>query len=122
MSYETIKAELKDHLIQCVNDGVINEDNFKDAHFYAFNEDYYIIGYYQASQWLEEHNLDPFEAISICHSYERDNFGGLIDPNKYNNSESVVNMIAYIFGEDITPFSDSWESFKDALDIDEESL
>jgi len=95
----TIKNELTDYINDLINDGVLNEENKEDWHFHAFNEDYYIIGYYNASEWLKRHNIDSFEAIQICNQYEIDNFGET--SNKYDNSESVVNMLAYIYGEEL---------------------
>ena len=93
----TIKNELTDYINDLINDGVLNEENKEDWHFHAFNEDYYIIGYYNASEWLKRHNIDSFEAVQICNQFEIDNFGET--SNKYDNSESVVNMLVYIYGE-----------------------
>ena len=95
----TIKNELTDYINDLINNGVLTNDNKDDWHFHAFNEDYYIIGYYNASEWLKRHNIDSFEAIQICNQYEIDNFGET--SNKYDNSESVVNMLVYIYGEQL---------------------
>ena len=114
MSVETIKAELKEHLETMVSEGSINEGNYEDAHFHAFNEDYYIIGYHNASEWLKKHDLDAFEAVSTIQDYENENFGET--NSDVSNSESVVNMIAYIYGHDVTPHGDTWEEFKENLE------
>tara|TARA_R110000796_G_scaffold113672_1_gene225458 strand:- start:104 stop:460 length:357 start_codon:yes stop_codon:yes gene_type:complete len=95
----TIKEELKQHLLDLVNDGVLTEDNKDEWHFHAFNEDYYIIGYYNASKWLEKHGIGEFEAAAVCTQYEIDNFGEL--GKVYDNSETCVNMLAYIYGEEL---------------------
>ena len=63
-----------------------------------FNEDYYIIGYYNAKQWLKRHSLDAFDAISEVQQYEIDNFG---EARIYDNAESLVNMLVYIYGEQL---------------------
>ena len=115
MSINTVKAELKAHLVERVNDGVITSDNFEDAHHYAFNEDYYIIGYYQAEEWLKKHDLSAFEVIAICQDYERENFGEV--SKSYDNAESTVNMLAYVLGNDVVPYAETWEDFKESLDI-----
>ena len=52
-----------------------------DLHNYAFNESYYIIGTYKATQ------------------YEQDNFGAIT--TDLSEPESVVNMYVYIVGEEI---------------------
>ena len=94
----TIRKELTDHILDLINDKVITDENIEDAHYHAFNEDYYLIGYYQCSQWLKKHNIDTFEAIEICQTYEKDNFG---ESKIYDDSEKTVNMLAYIFGEQL---------------------
>ena len=95
MNY-SVKTELAEHIINAINDKVIDNDNRDEWHFHCFNEDYYIIGYYQASQWLKSHDIRELEAANICQQYEIDNFG---ECKIYDNSESVVNMLAYIYGE-----------------------
>ena len=95
----SIKEELSGHIIDKINDGILTNDNKEEWHFYAFNEDYYIIGYYEASQWLKRHDIGEFEAAGICQQYEIDNFGE--NNTIYDNSEKVVNMLAYIYGEEL---------------------
>ena len=95
----SIKNELLSYIQDLKNDGVLTPENKKEWHFIAFNEDYYIIGYYNASQWLKNHNLGEFEAAGICQQYEIDNFGEC--HTIYDNSEKVVNMLAYIYGEEL---------------------
>ena len=112
----TIREELKGHVLDLINDGVLTNDNKEDWHFHAFNEDYYIIGYFQASEWLKKHGIDPFEAISICQEYEIDTFG---DCGKvYGNSEIAVNMLAYIYGEELLSEidADNIEELKEAVE------
>ena len=88
---QSIKSELTQH---------INQYNKHDQnHFTMFNEDYYIIGYYNAEQWLKKHNLDVFEAISICNQYEEENFGEI--QTQFDNAETLVNNLVYWFGHDI---------------------
>jgi thermostable 8-oxoguanine DNA glycosylase len=94
----SIKTELAQHILDRINDGILTTENREDWHFLCFNEDYYIIGYYQASQWLKKHNIGEFEAAGICQQYEIDNFG---ESKVYDNSEMTVNMLAYIYGEEV---------------------
>ena len=95
----SIKEELNAYVSDLINEAVLTDNNRDDWHYSAFNEDYYIIGYYQASEWLKKHSIDSFEAVSICQQYELDNFGEA--SSVYDNSEKVVNMLAYIYGEEI---------------------
>ena len=107
----SIRIELEKHIIDLINDGVLTNENKEDWHYYAFNEDYYIIGYYQASEWLKTHNIGEFEAAGICQQYEIDNFGA---SKVYDNSEMTVNMLAYIYGEEIISSLES-ETVEDIL-------
>ena len=65
-----------------------------ELHHEAFNMDYYIIGTYQAQQWLGDR---AFEVIGIIKDYEQANFGKVC--TDLSSPESVVNMYAYIVGE-----------------------
>ena len=94
----SVRNELTQHILEYINDGIVNDDNIEETHFYCFNEDYYIIGYYKAKQWLKKHNIDTFEAIEIVRDYENDHFGEF---NTDVNAESIVNMLVYIYGENI---------------------
>lgn len=96
MNTHTIRQELIEYI-----DDNINEDSPRDLselHHELFNTDYYIVGYYQAEQWLKEHNISAFEAIRFCQDYENDNFG---ECRQYENAEQVVNMLTYIIGEEL---------------------
>ena len=95
----SINIELKAHLLSLITDNVLTDDNQDDWHFHAFNEDYYLIGYYNCEQWLKEHDISAFEAIETIVQYEQDNFGEV--NTKLNNAESVVNMYVYILGEEL---------------------
>jgi hypothetical protein len=67
-----------------------------DLHYYAFNEDYYIIGTYQATQWLGDM---AFDVINFIKDYEQDNFGEVY--TDFSDPEKVVNMYVYIIGQEI---------------------
>lgn len=90
----------KDELLGHIKDGITiakedDPDNWReDLHFHLFNEDYYIIGTYQAKQWLGD---KVFHAIETIREYEQDNFGEV--NTDFSDPEKVVNMYAYIAGE-----------------------
>ena len=67
-----------------------------DLHHYAFNEDYYIIGTYQAKQWLGDM---VFEVIEHIREYEQFHFG--VVNTDFSDPEKIVNMYAYIIGEEV---------------------
>lgn len=84
--------ELKDYDIESFNQLV--EDG--DLHNEIFNTDYYIIGTYEAKQWLSD---KVFDVIEYIQDYEMDNFGEV--HTDVTNPEKVVNMYCYILGEEI---------------------
>jgi len=67
-----------------------------ELHNEIFNTDYYIIGTYEAKQWLSD---KAFDIIGIIQEYEIDNFGEVT--TELDNPEKVVNMYVYIVGEDL---------------------
>jgi len=100
---ESIKTELREHLndtIEYLDSKTLVESYFNDEiHHKAFNEDYYIIGYYQAEQWLKKHDLNTFEAIEICNDAELENFGEI--QTTFDNAEKLVNHLVYWLGLEI---------------------
>ena len=94
----TIKKELRQHILDCINDETLTNENRDDWHFHAFNEDYYIIYHSKALEWLKTHSINAFDAVDIVRDYETDNFGEFTTDI---NPESIVNMLAYIYGEEI---------------------
>lgn len=98
-NYPSVKEELAGHILSRIEDGIIDNTNIDDWHFHCFNEDYYIIGYYQASEWFKRHKIDAFNAIGTCLEYEKDVFGEV--STKYDNAETTVNMFVYILGEEL---------------------
>ena len=72
------------------------EENIDDLHYHAFNTDYYIIGTYKAKEWLGDKVFDVIEHIK---EYEQNIFGEVT--TDLSEPEKVVNMYAYIIGEEI---------------------
>ena len=84
-------------------DGTRSSFEPSELHHEAFNEDYYIIGTYQATQWLGDH---AFYAIQVIKDYEESCFGEV--STDLSDPERVVNMYAYIVGEVVV-----WEWFEE---------
>jgi len=76
--------------------GEPDDFDVSELHNAAFNEDYYIIGTYQATQWLGDR---AFEVINIIKDYEQSNFGEVF--TDLSSPEAVVNMYTYIVGEQV---------------------
>ena len=97
----SIMQELKQHATDLIGDDVINSDNIEDAHHIAFNQDYYIIGYYQAKQWLDGHGVDAWQAIAYVLEEEIMHSGEINIKPEDINEESVVNLLVYFAGYEI---------------------
>ena len=99
-----MKTSIKEELRSYINERVeeikrYDGSELEELHYHLFNEDYYIIGYYQCEEWLKEHEISPFEAIGIIKEYELENFGEIT--TDISSSEKVVNMLVYIYGEQL---------------------
>jgi len=91
---EELKAEGAQYFNDLLRDGEI--------HFKVFNEDYYIIYYSDAIEWMSSHGGNCFhvwEVLARVQEYENENFGELA--TDLSNPVDVVNVYAYIVGEEI---------------------
>ena len=104
---QELKQDVRNYIIQQLNDDVGLDQNINDLHHYLLNENYFIIGYYKAEQWLKKDSI--FNAIEIIKNYENDNFGQV--STDLSSSESVANMLAYILGEEILYNNDTFQLF-----------
>ena len=95
---EEIKEYFNDYIEENKEYLEENSPNYwkDELHHNAFNTDYYIIGTYQAKQWLGDM---VFEVIDHIREYEDFNFGEF--STDYSDPEKVVNMYTYIIGEEI---------------------
>tara|TARA_R100001129_G_scaffold66494_1_gene45405 strand:+ start:389 stop:721 length:333 start_codon:yes stop_codon:yes gene_type:complete len=92
--YDEIKNYFDDFIEEHDEEWI--KENIDDLHHYVFNENYYIIGTYEAKQWLSD---EVFNVIEIIKEYENLHFGQV--NTDFSNPERVVNMYVYIVGEQI---------------------
>ena len=102
--YETVK----DYILDRLGDGIGETQDAGDLHHHLLNEDYFIIGTYEAKQFL---GSETFNAIEKVKTYEQDNFGEV--NTDFSDPEKVANMFAYVTGEEILRES---ETLQDAWD------
>ncbi len=102
-----LKEDVKEYIIDQLESDVGLDQNINDLHHYLLNEDYFIIGYYRAEQWLKKDSI--FNAIDKIKEYEQFNFGQVT--TDLSSSESVANMLAYILGEEILYENDTYNLF-----------
>jgi hypothetical protein len=90
-----------------------------DLHNDIFNMDYFIIGRYEAEQWLIK-NVGIFQAIEEIKEYEQDNFGEV--NTNLSEAEHVCNVWVYIEGEKVlsesTTLANNWDNRLEAEIID----
>lgn len=115
---ETTKSIIQSG-IDKIEDMISNNERVDagDLHNRLFNEDYYIIGTYQAKQELEKYGT--FDAIDKVIQYEKDNFG---EVNTEINPEAIVNMLAYIIGEEALNGSEHLQKVWDDGELNEDDL
>jgi hypothetical protein len=118
------KEDVKEYIIQQLNDDVGINQHISDLHHYLLNEDYFIIGSYRAEQWLKKDDSSIFEAIETIKDYEQSNFGQV--STDLSSSENVANMLAYILGEQILYNNNTYNLFtrfsNEYLDEDKRDL
>ena len=98
---QSIKCELLEHIETTIKELRHYKElpsEISEVHHKLFNEYYYIIGYYQAEQWMLKHNITAFQGIEYVHDYEYLHFG---EKRNYTDAEALVNMIVYIKGEEL---------------------
>ena len=102
-----LKEDVKNYIIDQLNDDVGLNQHISDLHHYVLNEDYFIIGSWRAEQWLNKDSI--FNAIETIKDYEQSNFGEV--STDLSSSENVANMLAYILGEEILFNNDTYQLF-----------
>lgn len=99
--------------LESLGDGV----EAADLHHHLYNENYFIIGTHQAKEFM---GGEAFDCIGIVQEYESDNFGEV--STDLSSPEKVVNMLAYIVGEEILQSSetlhDKWDETLTRDDLD----
>ena len=97
-------------IFQSVIDDILDKlesDNYgidtygSELHHELCNTDLFIIGAYQAKEFLGGY---VFDAIEMVKDYEQSNFGEV--STDLSEPERVVNMLAYIIGEHVLAESD----------------
>tara|TARA_R100001463_G_scaffold14501_3_gene38100 strand:- start:12706 stop:13128 length:423 start_codon:yes stop_codon:yes gene_type:complete len=104
MTNKLKKTKMTKEILNYATEGINNlisaesEPYACDLHHELFNTDYFIIGKYDATRWLES-NVGVFQAIEEVKEYEQDNFGEV--STDLSSPEAVCNMYVYIQGEEL---------------------
>ena len=107
---ESVREHAIDHI-----DDLLDRSPYEDIdveaselHHHIFNEDYFMVGTWNAKQWLGD---QAFEAIEKIKEYEQDNFGQVT--TDFSDAEKVANMLAYILGEEVLNESKTLQDLRD---------
>ena len=103
--------DIKQDLIDKLNDGIGLDSNVYDLHHELCNTDYFIIGTYKAKQWLGH---DAFDAIEIIKDWELDVIGEVT--TDFSDPEKICNMLAYVIGEQLLA---QCQAYINAIDLNE---
>lgn len=107
------------HGIDLIDSYLDQEPEASELHHHLYNEDYFIIGYYQADKFLEKYGV--FQAIEKIKQYEQDNFGEVL--TDLSDSEKVANMFAYVVGEEALAkcetLQDQWDNRLSNVDLEQ---
>jgi hypothetical protein len=88
-----LENEIRNHVVENIKDYVGTP--VYDIIHYLFNQDYWVIGYYNAEQEILKH-CSIFEAIGIVQDYENDSYGKC--NTDLSNSEQVCNILVFLLG------------------------
>jgi len=96
--YDEIKNELLNY-IEDNNLTLVDALNNDDLHFNVYNSDYFIIGYYNAEQWLiDEGRNYTFEVLEYVQEKSEEMFGTI---EKITDAERLVNLYSYWLGYEV---------------------
>ena len=102
-----LKQDVKDYLVQQLQDDVGLDNDINDLHHYLINQDYFLIGYYNCRKWLEKESV--FEAIEKIKDYEQSNFGEVT--TDFSDEEKTANMLAYVLADEILNENNTYQLF-----------
>ena len=104
---KSIYQELENYIWERKNDYQNYQEDWnklvddQELHHELFNRDYYIIGYYEASEWLKEHGVSILEALAYIDWKEQEMFGESQFDLSDANEENITNMLVYFAGEEV---------------------
>ena len=107
-------VELKEHLIDTVKEYPLTDQNIDEAHYYAFNQDYYIVYHSRALAWLEKHYIDVLDVVDFIQRKQDEMFG---EPQEVpTDYQTIVNRFVYFLGDEITPHAETVTDFLELLE------
>jgi hypothetical protein len=104
------EKEIKNYIVDFLSTNLEYAEDYyrEDLHNKIFNTDYFIIGCFDAEEWLKNYP-GIFDAIETIKEYEQNNFGEV--SADFSESEHVCNMYTYICGEEVLYNLKSYNKF-----------
>ena len=110
------KQKVREYILDRLEEGWGEERYACDLHNYLVNEEYFVIGTWQAEQFLVN---AVWDAIRMIKDWEEDTWGECT--TDLSSPEIVANMFAYIVGEEILGESEhlreNWDGKLDNADL-----
>ena len=105
MKTQQIKQSVREELVIYIEDFIKDyiETEVCDLHHNLFNTDNYVVGDYDAKQWLKFNDLDGLEVLKKVIEFEMDNFGEVSETRikELTSYEKLVNSYVYWIGQEI---------------------
>ena len=95
-------------IAEYIGNEAYRESYVSDLHNEVFNTNYYIVGRYQAKEWM---GTDVYDMIFDVQEYEKSNFGEV--HTDFSEPERIVNMWVYVHGWEI--IHECYETVRDEL-------
>lgn len=92
---------VKSHGLDRLRESPEKFEDRDELHDFLFNEDYFVIGYFKASEILKKCDYSEFSAIQDLIQLESDQFGESSLKPEDINSEKVVNLLTYFYGFEV---------------------
>ena len=95
------KELVKSHGLELLRENPEKLEDRDDLHNFLFNEDYFVIGYFEATEILKKCDYCAFDAISDLVELEELYFGESKKLAEDISGEKVVNSLAYFYGLEV---------------------
>ena len=114
-----LKDNIKDAIIEKIQSGDYDDKYVCDLANYMYNEDYYIIGTYQAKEFLKENFDEMFEALEDYKDNTGEQYPDIMNYEKLA-SLTVLNIAEKLIGEGANNCED--DIWNDYLNEDNKSM
>lgn len=98
---------IKQEILERLQDGELEGVEVSEAMSLLYNTDYYIIGTYQAKQFIEENIDELFEALEDYQDNIGEGYPGITDPEKL--ASLIALYVAETLWNELDTVQDNWD-------------